>query len=233
MSEFPNLSETPVPVLEEVPVHKSEKNVVSLSELPEAGTGEKTLALKAAAFAGQSLPGLMDQSDLETPEPGEARLAEPFEQLRLVADRFEEKTSKAPVVFLASLGALAQFTARATWTANAFAAGGIKTAAPAEYASQDDMIAAFKDSGASLACLVSSDGTYETEAGPAAMALKDAGVNHVYLAGRPGEREAELNNAGVDAFLYAGCDLLELLKDAHARLAGAAGVENSDLEVRS
>lgn len=233
VSEFPSLSEAPVPVLEDVSVHHCEKNVASLSELPEAGTGARTLALKAAALAGLSLPGLLDQSDLETSGPGEVRLAEPFEQLRLVADRFEDKTSKAPVVFLASLGALAQFTARATWTANAFAAGGISTVAPAEYASQDDMIAAFKDSGASLACLVSSDGIYETEAGPAAMALKGAGANHVYLAGRPGERESELKNAGVDAFLFAGCDLLELLKDAHARLAEAAGVENSDLEVRS
>ena len=52
------------------------------------------------------------------------------------------------------------------------------------------MIAAFKASGAKLACLCSSDAVYETEAADAAKALTAAGATHP-LAGRPGEQEAD------------------------------------------
>lgn len=233
VSEFPNLSETPVSVLQQVQVDRTPAETATLAELPEAGSGERTLALKAAALAGQGLPGLEPQPEADASAFVTERLAEPFEQLREVAERFEDKTSSAPVIFLASLGSLAHFTARATWTANAFAAGGITTTVPTVFSTLDDLVAAFRESGASMACLVSSDGVYATEALPAAAALKKAGAGHVYLAGRPGEREAELKASGVDTFLFAGCDLLDLLKDAHTRLAEASGLEYSDLEVLS
>ena len=57
------------------------------------------------------------------------------------------------------------------------------------------MIAAFKASGAKLACLCSSDKVYEREAATAAKALTAAGAI-VHLAGRPGEHEADLAAGG-------------------------------------
>ena len=53
------------------------------------------------------------------------------------------------------------------------------------------MLAAFKASGAKLACLCSSDKVYEAQAADAAKALTAAGAI-VHLAGRPGEHEADL-----------------------------------------
>ena len=53
------------------------------------------------------------------------------------------------------------------------------------------MVAAFKASGAKLACLCSSDKVYEDEAPGAAKALAAAGAV-VHLAGRPGEKRAKL-----------------------------------------
>ena len=52
-----------------------------------------------------------------------------------------------------------------------------------------------RTAGAKLACLCSSDEVYAREAVAAAKALAAAGV-HVYLAGRPGEREQALRAAG-------------------------------------
>ena len=49
----------------------------------------------------------------------------------------------------------------------------------------------------------------------AAAALKAAGARHLYLAGRPGEREAALQAAGVQSFIYEGCDALATLKSAY------------------
>ena len=77
------------------------------------------------------------------------------------------------------------------------------------------MIAAFKTSGAKLACLCSSDAVYETEAVGAAEALAGSGAISIYLAGRPGEREATYKGAGVETFIYAGCDVLATLAAAH------------------
>jgi len=39
-------------------------------------------------------------------------------------------------------------------------------------------------------------------------------VRRLYLAGRPGELEAELRRAGVDEFVFAGADVLDILARA-------------------
>ena len=66
-------------------------------------------------------------------------------------------------MFLANLGTPADFAARASFAKNLFEAGGIETAGNDGFATQDEMIESFKDSGAKLACLCSSDAVYEAE----------------------------------------------------------------------
>jgi methylmalonyl-CoA mutase len=56
---------------------------------------------------------------------------------------------------------------------------------------------------------------YETEAVDAAKALVAAGAHHIYLAGRPGRHEQALKAAGVQGFVYAGCDAPATLTQAH------------------
>ena len=62
-----------------------------------------------------------------------------------------------------------------------------------------------------IACIASSDQIYADRAESTAQALKAAGARHVLLAGRPGNRESALRAAGVDGFVYAGCDMVEAL----------------------
>ncbi len=145
------------------------------------------------------------------------RLAEPFEALRDAADR-ARKSGAAPKVFLANLGPLADFTARATYAKNFFEAGGIEAVTNDGFASREEMAAAFKASGAALACLCSSDDVYASEAEAAAKMLHAAGVKRIYLAGRPGDREAALAAAGIGGFVYVGCDVVAALKAAHGVL---------------
>ena len=147
------------------------------------------------------------------------RLAEPYERLRDSSDRTLAATGQRPRVFLANLGSPADFTARATFAKNFFEAGGIE-ATPAEaFATRDDMISAFRASGAALACICSSDKIYETQACEAARALAAAGARHIYLAGRGGKLEPALKEAGVADFIYSGCDALKVLIDTN-RLLG-------------
>jgi methylmalonyl-CoA mutase len=70
-----------------------------------------------------------------------------------------------------------------------------------------------------LACLCGADKTYESEAAAAAAALKAAGARHIYLSGRPGEREAQCRDTGVQTFIYAGCDALDVLTATHGLIA--------------
>ena len=146
------------------------------------------------------------------------RLAEPFEALRDASDRALAKTGARPKVFLANLGSLAEFTARATFAKNFYEAGGIEALGNDGFKDQAEMIAAFKASGAKLACLCSSDTVYAEQAADAAKALTAAGAT-VHLAGRPGEREAEWRQAGVKSFVFMGCDALSTLQAVHDILA--------------
>src|SRR5215831_13372524 len=92
------------------------------------------------------------------------RLAEPFEQPRDASDQMLARTGARPKIFLANLGTPADFTARATFAKNFFAAGGIDATSNDGFTSHDEIVAAFRASGAKLACLCSSDEVYEREA---------------------------------------------------------------------
>ena len=146
------------------------------------------------------------------------RLAEPFEGLRDKSDAMLAKTGARPKVFLANLGKLSDFTARATFARNFYEAGGIEAVANDGFKSHDDIVVVFKASGAKLACLCSSDKVYEIEAAAAANALTAAGAI-VQLAGRPGENEEKWRKAGVKEFIYAGCNVLSTLQAAHAMMS--------------
>jgi len=146
------------------------------------------------------------------------RLAEPFEDLRDASDAMLAKTGTRPKVFLANLGKVSEFTARATFAKNFYEAGGIEVAANDGFKDVVEMVAAFKASGGKIACLCSSYKVYEAQAAEAAAALKNAGAT-VHLAGRPGEHEAAWNKAGVSTYIYVGCDVLSTLRAAHDMIA--------------
>jgi methylmalonyl-CoA mutase len=146
------------------------------------------------------------------------RLATPFERLRDRSDQILKDRGARPKVFLANLGTPAEFTGRATFAKSFFESGGIETVDTEGFTDPAALAAAFKSSGAALACLCSSDEVYARQAAAAAKALQAAGTKHIYLAGRPGEQEAALRAAGVNNFVYAGCDALAMLQEAYRQM---------------
>jgi len=171
----------------------------------------------------ETAPAVLDVAQVEPPQESAAtitavalpriRLAEPFEALRDASDQILARTGARPKVFLATLGKLADYGARENFARNFFEAGGIE-AVGGECAAAD-LAAAFKASGAAIACLCGSDRAYDSEGETAAAALKSAGARHIYLAGRPGAREAALRAAGMQSFVYAGSDALATLRAAY------------------
>jgi methylmalonyl-CoA mutase len=146
------------------------------------------------------------------------RLAEQFERLRASADGLAQRGAR-PTLFLANLGPLAAFASRAMFAKNVFAAGGIAAIDSDGFDSPQDVAVAFARSGASLACICSSDAAYAEKGIAVVRALVEAGAKAIYIAGRPRELEAKLRQAGVTDFIYADGDVLRVLEDAQRRIA--------------
>src|SRR6201996_416531 len=149
------------------------------------------------------------------------RRAAAFEALRTRSDQQLAATGARPRILLATLGSRAVHTARSAFAANLFQAGGIETplseAAGGSKTAKPDLEAlaeAFRASAARAACICSSDALYAEYGEAAAGALKAGGGRYVVLAGRPGDRREAWQSAGVDGFVYLGCDAVAALAAA-------------------
>ncbi|MFF4530109.1 methylmalonyl-CoA mutase small subunit [Streptomyces sp. NPDC001407] len=150
------------------------------------------------------------------------RRDEAYEALRARSDAHLTATGTRPRVFLAALGPAAAHTGRAAFAANLFQAGGIEPVHDPVAVGPDTAAGAFARSGASVACLCSSDKLYAEQAEAVATALKEAGAERVFLAGRPDAAQQETyRRAGVDEFVFAGGDAVTVLTSVLDRMGVA------------
>jgi methylmalonyl-CoA mutase len=138
--------------------------------------------------------------------------------LRDRSDAALAKSGARPKIYLACLGRPADFNVRAAFAKSLFEAGGIETIAATSEQTLDEILEGFRSSGAALVCLCSSDKVYAAEGAEAAKVLKGAGATHIYLAGKPGELETLLRDAGVESYIAAGENALETLNGAYEKL---------------
>ncbi|MFV0281287.1 MAG: methylmalonyl-CoA mutase family protein [Rhodoblastus sp.] len=194
-----------------------------------AAARAKNIARRKDALTGASeFPDIAEKPvDVLAPIPAQKapagaleahRLSEPYEALRDKSDALAAK-GKRPGVFLANIGPIAAFTARATFAKNFFEAGGIEAPGNDGFANAGEAADAFAKSGADIACICSSDALYAEHAELCARALTARGAKLVVMAGRPGDREAAFKDAGVGDFAYAGADALACLERAWKVLA--------------
>ncbi|MDJ0380174.1 methylmalonyl-CoA mutase subunit beta [Streptomyces sp. G-G2] len=142
------------------------------------------------------------------------RRDEAFEALRARSDAHLAATGTRPRIFLAALGPAAAHTARASFAANLFQAGGIEAVHDPVSVDESSAAAAYTASGADgMAVLCSSDTLYEERAGAVAAELRAAGARTVFLAGRPGTCEG-----AVDEYVFAGCDAVAVLSSVLDRM---------------
>ncbi len=136
------------------------------------------------------------------------RPAEPFEVLRAASDAWLEAHKERPKAALITLGKTGDHAERATYAESFFAAGGIETVA-AENGDAYDM------SVSPIACICTSDDVLKSDGAKTAKAIKKAGAERIYMAGRPGDLRKELKASGVDGFIHQGCDMIGTLEEAH------------------
>lgn len=117
----------------------------------------------------------------------------------------------ATPVFLASMGTVAAYTARGTFAANLFAAGGIDTVVAGPTEGVDDVLSAYSEAGnPAIACLVGNDKAYEAWGADLVTALREAGATYVIVAGKA--------DIGADTNAAAGLDALAFLRSIRQEL---------------
>ncbi len=239
VSEFPNLEETQSDVLpidrtavqanadDRLKAHLEQRGQsFDLSTIPPAANSGMTAAMIEACEHGAThseLASSLAGEPHSVAPVGGTRLSVAFEALRSASDGYLERNGTRPSVFLANLGTAAQFTARSAYSKNFFGSGGIETLSNNGFTDDDRLAEAFRKSGAAAAVLCSSDAVYADRAASAATVLRKAGATHLYLAGHPGDRRDEFAAAGIASFIHMGCNVIDLLKQAHQIL----GVERS------
>jgi len=169
----------------------------------------KGIATRRTPLTGVSeFPDLDEKPVERTPLPAPVergglplyRPAEAYEEYRDRSDALPER----PTAFLATLGPLAAYTARAGFTRNLLQAGGIADVEAGPTESAEDVVQAY--GGQPVVVLCSTDALYRERAAETAAALWRAGAARILLAGK-GDVE------GVDGYLYAGCDALAVIDD--------------------
>jgi methylmalonyl-CoA mutase len=180
---------------------------------------ERTWTLRRERTAKRSSPitGVTDFADRERlpaaqPEPWtrpggalpQHRYSESFEALRNRADAAPVQ----PTVVLLTVGSLARYGAREAFAANLFAAGGIATVSVAFQEGEPVRL----PEGVRVVCLCGADKDYASAVPSAAAAARAAGAGRIWLAGRAGARAHADAAAGVDAHLFAGCNVLAVLE---------------------
>lgn len=144
-----------------------------------------------------------------------ARDAAPFEALRDAADAYQEQHGHAPRVCLATIGELAEHTARSTFARNLFAVGGFESIdlATAEPGEGEDAVAV---------CMCGSDEAYVDYGADLLYTLRDLGAQHVLLAGKPDklgkDTMRKFKKLKLSGSIYLGCDVLAVLRQLHAAL---------------
>lgn len=118
-------------------------------------------------------------------------------------------------VFLATLGPIARHTARATFVANLFAAGGIDTVTAGATENAAQVAGAYSAAGSPpVVCLAGHDTTYAEWGAEVVSALRAAGASHVIVAGASG--------LDVDDTAAVGIDALDFLRRTRQRLGANA-----------
>jgi len=181
---------------------------------------EADLAHRREPITGVSeFPNLAEKPVLRAPLPvvdvtagqgglPKVRRSQAFEALRSRSDAELAATGHRPRLFLAAIGPAAVHTGRSSFAANLFQAGGIETVLGqgADAASAAESLAGtFAASGASVACVCSSDWMYAEQGEAVVAALRSAGARRVLVAGKPQALP------GADGAVFTGCDAVAVL----------------------
>lgn len=147
------------------------------------------------------------------------RRSSAFEVLRAASHAYSVRTGHAPEVFLATMGPVAQYKARADFSAGFISAAGCIARMGTGYATPEEAVAAALDSGARALVICSTDETYPALV-PALCALVKSRPTPpmIVLAGYPQDHVESFKRAGVEEFIHLRANALAVLRHMLQRM---------------
>lgn len=196
VNEFPLLDDYDVPV-----------------SPPQTGKPESAPEnILASILAG---PTASDGSDTEAERLTAMHNGEVFEALRDRAENAASSKGGRPKICVATLGPLAEHSARLDFVRNFFATGGIETIEiVTDQNGPTPLERAFNNAGSDIVVLCGADKRYESGAEAVAAQLRSAGAKRVWLAGK-------FKAPGIDRRIFSGCNAIEELSMALSDLGVA------------
>ncbi len=175
---------------------------------------EATVSERALAIAKRKRPitGVSEFPNLHETLPERRPYAAKLDVHRYGGEFEAMRDDRAATpVFLATMGTVAAYTARATFAANLFAAGGVDTVTAGPTEAVDEVVAAYAEAGnVPVVCLTGNAAAYEGWGAELVTALRAAGAKHVVVAGKSG--------LDVDATAAVGDDALAFLRSIRQEL---------------
>jgi methylmalonyl-CoA mutase len=184
---------------------------------------ERFESVIAGAIAGAAVGELATALSVPGEEPAIGAplaphpYAEPFETIRDASEAFAIAHGSPPAVCLLAVGTPAELTARVNFAAGLFGAGGFLVREPPAVADARRAAEVFaevrRESGAHVAVICAADALHPGLIPELAPMLHAAGARTVVVAGRPGENELAFRSAGVERFIFMGCDVVQALSE--------------------
>jgi methylmalonyl-CoA mutase len=166
-----------------------------LELLIEAAAAERD---RQVATRSRPITGLTEFPNpfAELPERAPAPAGRQVRRYGAAFEAMQDEAMNEPV-YLATMGTVAEHTARATFATNLFAAGGINV----ELAGATDGVESLieENAGRSVVCLAGTDAAYDEWGAEAAAALRQSGADWVIVAGKPRDWADDSAAMGVDA----------------------------------
>ncbi len=188
-------------------------------------------AFESGSVLNDALSALSRRDRLIAQPIAVARVAEPFERIRLLTETFGQKAGSVPTVFLLKMGNVAMRQARAAFVTNFFGCAGFDIRDNLGFASLDEAVAAAAAAKSDIAVLCSSDDEYVELAREACPKLRMALPQvKIVVAGFPKEGIEALKELGVDDFVHVRTPAQEALANWQAQLGMNEAATESGLQ---
>lgn len=185
-------------------------DLLSESFLDGATIGEITNALTAT-----------HKSEITIKRLSQKRASENFEELRKKSHDYKLKNGFLPNIFLANMGTIKDYKARADFAKGFFEIGGFEVFDPPGYSDIENLTKDVIDSGTFIIVICSTDDKYPELVPQISKSIKSKNQKiQIILAGYPKDQIEQHKKSGIDDFIFLGCDAFKILNSLHNKIGG-------------
>jgi methylmalonyl-CoA mutase len=197
-------------------IHELIRNIKDENKIEKA-----ILAAKLGATIGELRTAIIAETkEIEIEHAfDEFEVCQLFEDLRTAALNFKSKNGNFSKLFLANIGKVRDFKARADFAQDFFSVGGFESIYSEGLGTLEDAAATILESNCSGVVLCSTDAKYEEFVPKLASLIKRAKpLSKIILAGYPKDKIEEYKSAGVDEFIHVRANVYDINKNLQSDL---------------